>query len=59
MEEYLTTKEIAKLLKVHVMTVRRWITLGKLPAILLGKDYRVEKSSFENYLNQRRLKKKE
>jgi len=56
MEEYISVKEIATLLKVHILTVRRWIIKGKLPAILLNKSYRIKKSDFEKYLNDRRVK---
>lgn len=53
MEEFLTTKEIAGLLKVNVLTVRRWITSGKLQATDLGKEYRVTKVDFEQFLRER------
>lgn len=57
MDEYYSTKEIATLLKVHVITVRRWIDKGKLPAIKLDKDLRVNKKDLNNFLEQRRVKK--
>ena len=53
MDEYLTTKEIASILKVHVLTVRRWIENKKLVAIKLGKDYRIKKRDFENFISER------
>jgi excisionase family DNA binding protein len=56
MEEYMLLKEIAEILKVHVITVRRWVIKGRLPAYLLGKDYRVAKSDFEKFMNDRRVK---
>jgi excisionase family DNA binding protein len=57
MDEYLTTREISKLLKVNVMTVRRWIGSRKLPAIHIGRDYRVERVDFENFLKNRKVEK--
>lgn len=57
MDEFLTTKEIAKLLKVNVLTVRRWIGSGKLPATSLGKEFRIKKSDFDKFLEDRRVKK--
>ena len=50
MEEYLTTEEIATALKVNIVTVRRWIKSGKLPATFLAKEYRVRKSDFEKFM---------
>ena len=43
MEKYLTTEEIATSLKVNIVSVRRWIKSGKLPAFFLAKEYRVKK----------------
>ena len=56
MEEYISLKEIAIALKVHIVTVRRWVIKGTLPAYLLDKAYRVKKSDFENFMNNRRVK---
>lgn len=57
MDEYLTTKEIATLLKVNVLTIRRWIGSKKLPATFLIKEYRIKKSDLEKFLSERRFKK--
>jgi len=56
MEEYMLLKEIALILRLHILTIRRWVIKGKLPAYLLGKEYRVKKSEFEKFLNDRRVK---
>jgi len=56
MDEYMSVKEIASLLKVNIVTVRRWIRNDKLPAYLLGKDYRIKKNDLEAFLNERRVK---
>jgi excisionase family DNA binding protein len=55
---YYTTEEIAKMLTIHVVTVRRWIREGKLPAILLGKSYRVTKEDLRRFLEERRTNRK-
>ncbi len=60
MEEYYSTKQIAKALGVKTITVRRWIIKGILPAIYLGtinKEYRVAKKDFEKFLSERKVKK--
>lgn len=50
MDEFLTTKEISEMLKVNVLTVRRWIDAGRLKAARLGKQYRVKKEDLDNFL---------
>lgn len=57
MDEYLTTKQISKLLQVHIITIRRYIHSGKLPALFFGKEFRVKKSDFEKFLAERKVKK--
>lgn len=57
MDEYLTAKEIASALKVNIISVRRWIASKKLPAIFLGKEYRIKKNDLEKFLNERQTKK--
>lgn len=52
MEEYLTTSEIAKLLKVNEVTVRRWINRGWLSALKIGKMYRVKNSDIEKLIRK-------
>lgn len=59
MHEYLTTEEIAELLKVNIVTVRRWIKGKKLPAMYIGKSYRVKKKDFEKFLKDREGTKEE
>jgi len=55
MEEFLTTKEIASILKINIITVRRWIASGKLPATFLGKEFRISKKDFEQFLEARKV----
>lgn len=60
MDEYLSTKQIAQILGVRTITVRRWIQKGTLPAIALGeinKEYRVAKKDFESFLTERKVTK--
>jgi len=53
MEEFLTTDEISKTLRVNVLTVRRWINAKKLKAVFLGKEYRIKRSDFEDFMKKR------
>lgn len=55
MEEYYTTRQIAKLLMVKGITVRRWIARGLLPAYSLGKEYRVKKADLDKFMAERKV----
>lgn len=57
MKEYYSTNEIAEMLGVDPITIRRWIQKGKLPAIDIGKEYRVSKSDLDAFIEARRVKK--
>ncbi len=49
--ELLTVKEVAKKLKISEVTVRRWIKKDKLKAIRIGRDYRIKKKNFKEFLD--------
>lgn len=49
MGEYLTIKEVAELLKVKEITIRRWIVRGWLPALRFGRGFRVKKEDIEKH----------
>lgn len=51
--EYLTTEEIAEMLKVTTKTVRNWLQSGELRGIRLKGSWRIPKSEFERFLKQR------
>lgn len=56
--EHLTVTDIAKELRVHPETVRKWIRSGELPATNIGPEhrpvYRVTRQDFEAFLQRRR-----
>ncbi len=54
-EDWLTTDEIARDLKVNVKTVRNWIKSGELGAIDVGGEYRISRSDYEDFINHRRM----
>lgn len=56
MGEYLSTRQIAKLLKIKGITVRRWIAEGKLSAYLIGKEYRINRVDFDKFMEDRKVK---
>src|SRR5260221_13508022 len=45
--ELLSTEEAARLLNVHVNTIRSWIDKGKLPTVRVGKLYRIPRRELE------------
>lgn len=47
---FLTTSEVATLLRVSRMTVHRLITGGELAAVRVGRQYRIYEVSFNEYL---------
>ena len=51
-EKYYTTEEIAKLLNVAVLTVRRWILSGKLSAYKIGRSYRISETQLKEFLQR-------
>ncbi len=48
---FLTTHEVADLLKVNEATVRSWIHSGTLRAIRLGREFRVAARDLEAFVN--------
>jgi excisionase family DNA binding protein len=48
--ELLTVQEVADLLKVSPITVRRHIAAGRLPAVRAGRRVRVPRESLETFL---------
>ncbi len=49
---FLTTQEIAKLLKVREQTVRSWIHRQKLRAVKLGREFRVAVKDLEAFVDE-------
>ena len=48
---FLTTREIAELLKVREQTVRSWIHHEELRAVKLGREFRVAVKDLEAFVN--------
>jgi excisionase family DNA binding protein len=48
---FLTALEVAERMRVSKMTVYRLIKGGKLPAVRIGKAYRVREEDLETYLD--------
>lgn len=48
--EYLSTAELAKLLKITRIAAYKKIIQGKIPSMRVGRAYQVKKEDVENYL---------
>lgn len=51
--QFYTVKEICEILKIKPLTVYRWLKAGKLKALKIGKNYRIENQEFERFINQK------
>lgn len=50
-QEFYTTKELAKKLRVNIMTIYRYIKAGRLKTYKIGKEFRIDKNEFNKFLN--------
>ncbi len=50
--DWLTVEEIASELRVHVGTVRGWIRSKKLKAAKFGRDYRIRRVDYEQFIQE-------
>ena len=54
--EFYLAEELAKKLRVHIMTIYRYIKAGKLKAYKIGKEFRVDKNEFQAFLKRAKTK---
>jgi excisionase family DNA binding protein len=55
----LTVSEVARAMRVSNMTVYRLIKAGELPAMRVGKNYRIRGSDVARYLDERSVQVRE
>lgn len=55
MERLLTTEEVADLLRIDVVTVRRLVTRGELPAYRIAGEYRFSPEGVESFVESQRV----
>ena len=51
-KKFYTTEELAKELRVNIMTIYRYIKAGKLKAYKIGKEFRIDEKEFNKFLNK-------
>lgn len=55
-KEFYTAQELADKLEVNIMTIYRYIKAGRLKAYKIGKEFRIERSKFERFMNKAKTK---
>lgn len=55
-KEFYTAKELAEKLRVNIMTIYRYVKAGKLKAHKIGKEFRIEKSEFNRFMDKVKTK---
>lgn len=55
-KEFYKAEDLAELLEVNIMTIYRYIKAGRLKAHKIGRDFRIEKSEFNKFLNSSETK---
>jgi len=48
--EWMTTEEIANILRVKESTVREWIRQKRLKAAKIGRDYRISREDYQKFI---------
>ena len=54
--EFYLVEELAKVLRVSNMTIYRYIKAKKVKAYKIGKEFRIEKKEFNNFLTKAKTK---
>jgi excisionase family DNA binding protein len=56
-DEMLTAEEVAKIMKVHITTVRKWIRNNELRVVEIGvREYRIRRSELDRFIQERERK---
>jgi excisionase family DNA binding protein len=56
-EEMLTANEVAKIMKVSIKTVRRWVQSGELATIPIGtREYRISRKDLDAFIEEQKKK---
>lgn len=55
-KDFYKAEDLAKSLEVNIMTVYRYIKAGRLKAYKIGREFRIDKNEFNNFLNNVKTK---
>lgn len=54
--KFIRPREVAEILKLNLLTVYTYIRDGRLPAVKIGRNYRVAKEDLEKFIKLNRVK---
>jgi excisionase family DNA binding protein len=52
MPQIMTTKELAKYLKLHAITISKYATQGRIPAVRIGRVWRFDKNAIDKWIGE-------
>lgn len=55
---FLTTQEVADILKLNILTIYEYIRSGELQAIKLGRNYRIEEINLDKFISAKVVRSK-
>lgn len=55
-EQFYTPEELSEILKLNIITIYRYIRTKKLKAYKLGNIYRIDKKTFNDFINKKLIK---
>jgi excisionase family DNA binding protein len=51
-KEFYKAEDLAEMLEVNIMTIYRYVKSGRLKAYKIGKEYRIDKEEFNDFLKK-------
>lgn len=55
-EQFYTPEELAGIMKLNIITIYRYIRAKKLKAYKFGKTYRIDRETFNTFVDKRLIK---
>ena len=55
MSKLFTIKEVAKMFRMNVLTIYEYVREGKLPAVKIGRSYRILESDLNQFIKENKL----
>lgn len=53
-DDLLTLREVSAILRVSTTSLYAWINDGRLPAIRIGREWRVQRANLDGWLDEKR-----
>lgn len=53
LDEWLSVEDVAQILKMDEETIRKWIRRKQLKAYKFGRDYRIKRDDFDQFVKER------